>query len=418
MDRISDLLVIGGGVIGASIAHESATQGAAVRLIERETEICPAVSAAHANCGLVVPSDVVPLASPGALGRGLRWLLDSSSPFYIRPRASASLARWLALFLAACRPRRAQATAPILRELGSTGAELHYRLGAAHGDSWRFRHNGVLQAYETTDGFKAALVELEEARRLGVAADVLSRAETRSRYAALRGDVTGAVFYPEDAHLDPMAFTRAVAGLAAQAGADVRTSTEAFGIDAGASGPVRVYTTRGEFRADQVVVAAGAWTPGLARRLGLCVPIEPAKGYSVDLPCPPGLPDLPLYLGEAHVVLTPLGNTLRVGSTLELSGWDMRVRPKRVAHLRRGAARALGVSEQTPADSVWRGPRPVTPDGLPIIGRLPRAPKVIVAGGHCMLGLSLALVTARLVTELAGGGTPSIDLQPLRPDRY
>ena len=140
-----------------------------------------------------------------------------------------------------------------------------------------------------------------------------------------------------------------------------------------------------------MVLAAGAWTPLLARGLGLRLPIEPAKGYSVDVDRPADFPELPLYLGDAHVVLTPLGDTLRLGSTLELSGWDMRVRPQaRRVSARAAAERAIGLPADGPVRQLWRGPRPVTPDGLPVIGRVPGRDRVILATGHCMLGLSLA----------------------------
>ena len=148
-----------------------------------------------------------------------------------------------------------------------------------------------------------------------------------------------------------------------------------------------------------MVLAAGAWTPLLTRGLGLRLPIEPAKGYSVDVDRPDGFPELPLYLGDAHVVLTPLGDALRLGSTLELSGWDMRVRPRRVAYLREGGRRAIGLPADGPVRQLWRGPRPVTPDGLPVIGRVPGRDRVILATGHCMLGLSLGPVTGRLVAR-------------------
>ena len=177
-------------------------------------------------------------------------------------------------------------------------------------------------------------------------------------------------------------------------------------------------TTKGWFGGGQVVLAAGAWTPFLTRGLGLRLPIEPAKGYSVDVDRPADFPEMPLYLGDAHVVLTPLGDALRLGSTLELSGWDMRVRPRRVAYLRAGGERAIGVPADGPVRQLWRGPRPVTPDGLPVVGRVPGRERVILATGHCMLGLSLGPVTGRLVAELAGGKAPSIDLTPLSPARW
>lgn len=419
MRRSTEALVVGGGPIGVCCAHELARAGAGVTLIERESSICPPASGAHANCGLIVPSDALPLASPGVLGRGLRWMTDSSSPFYIAPRPSPSLLRWLWLFRAACTAKRAQAAMPVLRALHVASVALHDELGRAFGERWRYNRNGLVQIYESAAGMEEAAAEAEQACAVGARAEEITMAAARELFPALRCATAGGYLFPEDGHLDPLRFTQGVAELAVAAGAQVLDGTEALGLEpAGGGGAVRVATTRGDIVADQVVLAAGAWTPFLTRNLGLRLPIEPAKGYSVDVARPADFPETPLYLGEARVVLTPLGDTLRLGSTLELSGWDMRVRPARVAHLREGGRRAVGLPADTPPRRIWRGPRPLTPDGLPAIGRVPRRERVIVAAGHCMLGLSLAPVTGRLVAELAGGARPSIDPTLLSPARW
>ena len=413
----TDVVVVGGGPVGVCSALELARAGAETVLLERETEVCPPISGAYANCGLLVPSDATPLAAPGVLGRGLKWMLDSSSPFYIAPRPSPALARWLWLFRAACSAERAQAAAPVLRALHGESARLHDELAADHGERWNFHHGGELQVYETAAGLAEAAEEVEHARTQGARADEVTAEEARRIFPSLQCELAGAFLFPEDGHLDPMRFTRAVAGMAADAGATVVTGAEVLRIKPAPDGVCAV-TTRGDFIAGQVVLAAGAWTPFLTRGLGLRLPIEPAKGYSVDVDRPADFPELPLYLGDAHVVLTPLEDKLRLGSTLELSGWDMRVRPRRVAYLREGGRRAIGLPADGPVRQLWRGPRPVTPDGLPVIGRVPGRERVILAAGHCMLGLSLGPVTGRLVAELAAGSPPSIDLAPLSPARW
>ena len=455
MSEHSDVVVVGGGVIGACVAQALAARGAAVTLLERESEVCPAASAVYANCGLLVPSEIEPLAHPGALGQGLRWLLDGSSPFYVKPRASLELARWLWLFRGACAPEVAHRHAPLLHELGEASAALHDELaadgaaegrggdggggrdggdrGAADGGAgWHYHRNGWLFVYETAAGMAAAEVAAAETRALGVAVEVLAADEVRERAPQVRpGSVAGGVLTPDDGHMDPAAFTRAMVARAQRDGATVVTGAEAYGFETGGGraagarrgraggGHVRaVRTTRGVFAAREVVVAAGAWTPLLLRELGLRLPIEPAKGYSIDVARPEGTSELPLCVGEAHVVLTPLGDALRLGSTLELAGWDLRLRARRLAGLRRAAARVVGLPEDRPVRQVWRGPRPLTPDGLPVIGRSPRHPNVVLATGHCMLGLSLGPVTGRLVAEMCAGEAPSLDIAALAPTRF
>ena len=417
MNERCDVLVVGGGPVGVCAAHALATAGAAVVLVEKEADVCPAASAAYGNCGLLVPSEVLPLASPGALGHGLRWLLDSSSPFYIAPRPRPALLRWLWLYRAAATAARARDAMPILRALQVASSELHDALAADHAERWLFHHDGVVVAYESPRALQEAAAEAAEARTLGVRAELLTAAQVGARFPGVRGEIAGAVFHPDDGHLDPRLFTRAMAELAAAAGAQVRRDTEVIGLEPAAAA-VRVITTRGDVDADQVVLAAGAWTPALTRGLGYALPVEPAKGYSVDVDRPPDFPELPLYLGDTHVVLTPLADVLRLGSTLELSGWDMRIRRPRVARLRAGAQRVLGLPADGPVRQIWRGPRPVTPDGLPVVGRVPRRARVILATGHCMVGLSLAPVTGRLVADLAGGRSPALDLEPLSPARF
>jgi len=414
----TDILVVGGGPVGACAAQALTADGASVTLIEKEAEVCPPTSAAHANCGLLVPSDVTPLAAPGALGQGLRWMRDSASPFYIAPRPSAALLRWLWLYRAAATGARAQAAAPVLRALHTASADLHDALAADGGERWLYHRDGIVQAYETEASMDRAAEEAQAARALGVRADVFCAAEVRGRFPGLQGKLAGALFFPDDGHMDPALFTRAMADRAEEGGADVLRGTEAIALEPAASGAVKVVTTRGDFVADQVVRAAGAWTPALAKGLGRTLPIEPAKGYSVDVERPANFPELPLYLGDAHCVLTPLGDALRIGSTLELSGWDMTIRRKRVAGLRRAAQRVMGIPDDGPVRQIWRGPRPVTPDGLPVVGRVPRRERVILAAGHCMLGLSLGPVTGKLVAELAGDLPPSLDLTPLSPARF
>ncbi len=418
MERRVGVLVIGAGPVGACCAYELAASGCNVLLVERELDACPPAAAAHGNCGLILPSHLTPLAAPGVITKGMRWLFDSGSPFYVAPRASAELVRWLWLFRAACTEERSRAGAEVLFPLNYASAALHVELAERHGERWLYRRNGLVQVHESVAGGEEAAAEVARDRALGVSVADLSMAQVRARYPRYRSSVAHAVLYEDAAHLEPLRFTRTMANLAVAAGAELATDTEVLALDCTGRGTVRAITTRGDVLAEQVVVAAGAWSPDLARGLGVSLPIQPAKGYSVDLQRPSSFPEAPFYLGEAHLVFTPMGETLRLGGTLELAGWNMAVRPRRVAGLRQAAARAFGLAAHSAPERLWRGPRPVTPDGLPVVGRVPCAERVILATGHCMLGLLLAPVTGRLVAELAGGSQLSESIAALSARRF
>jgi D-amino-acid dehydrogenase len=305
----------------------------------------------------------------------------------------------------------------VLRGLHVMSAHLHDALATNGGERWLYRRHGLIQAYEGPRPLAAAVQALDAARELGVEAQVLSEAETRAVYPEASGRVVGALSFAEDAHMDPALFTRAIALQAVDRGATVQTGCEVIALEEDGA-RVRLLTTRGSINADQVVLAAGAWTGPLLSTLGVRLPLEPGKGYSMDVPRPLGFPEVPLFLGEARVVLTPIGNRLRMGSTLELSGWDTQIRRQRLGRIRAVAESFLGPRVIGAPVQVWRGLRPLTPDGLPLIGRLRSHRRAIIASGHCLIGLSLAPVTGQLVAEIAGGADPSLDLTPLRPERF
>ena len=413
-----DVLVVGAGPVGACCALELARRARALCCWSANPDVCPPVSGAYANCGLLVPSDATPLAAPGVLGQGLKWMLDSSSPFYIAPRPSPALARWLWLFRAACSEERCAASAPVLRALHVESARLHDELAADGGDAWRFHHGGELQVYETAEGLAAAAEDVARARAMGARVDELSVAEAHEGSPACAASWPARYYFPEDGHLDPMLLHARVAreggagrrargprrrGALARAGAGRRAGADHEGVR---SRPAR-----------------SCWRPGPGRRS------SPAGSGCA---CRSSRPRATAWTSTAR------RTSPRCRCTSATPTWCSRRWATRCAWGARSSSpagtcacgpgvsrtcapageRAIGVPADGPVRQLWRGPRPVTPDGLPVIGRVPRRDRVILATGHCMLGLSLGPVTGRLVAELAGGRQPSIDLAPLSAARW
>ncbi len=415
-----DALVIGGGIIGASCAYYLARDGRSVTLIEREDAVCPVGASSYANAGLVMPSDPVPLPTPGVLGQGLKWLLDSSSPLYIRPRLSPALAHWLLRFAAASREGPMRRGMPVLRALGVEGLKAYDEVCGTGSVDAGYKHTGILSLYLSNAALEGAAAAAEPLKRdFGVEAEIWDEAAVRDRVPAARPTVAGGVFTAEDGHVEPCRLTRGLACAAEQLGATVLTATEAIAFSRKGRRITGVMTTRGMMKPDTVVLAAGVWSRKLAGELGVPLPLEPAKGYSVTVRRPDGVPDdLALYLPEGHACVTPFGDGLRFAGTLELSGINRRVLPNRVAAIRRGAGQYLAGAGAASLFEVWRGLRPMSPDGLPIIGRPKRCDNLIVATGHCMNGIMYGPVTGKLVTELLAGREPSVDLELLTPDRF
>jgi D-amino-acid dehydrogenase len=404
-----DVAVIGGGAIGACVANELARRGADVLLLERGPRL--GCGCTEGSAGLICPSHSAPLATPAALRDGLRSLLDPDGPFRVRLRPA--VLPWLARFAASCTPAKARAGTKVLHDLTSASLALHDELARSGLDA-AYDRRGTLDVYETEEGLAAGAAKVAAATH----ADVLDAAATRELEPALAGPVAGGIHWVDELHCDPGAFARAVGDLAVEAGASVRTGCEVLDLHV-SDGRVRALaTTHGELVPGEVVLAAGAWTPGLARRLRTSVPVEGGKGYNLELERDARDPRVPVFFRDAWVIATPLPGRLRLSGTLELAGLDLSVTGRRVDAIFDTARTRLAGVTRARIRGVWRGLRPCTPDGLPIVGRAPHVSNLVLATGHTMLGLALAPVTGRLVAELLAGEQPTHDLGPLDPGRF
>ncbi len=409
-----DVLVVGAGVVGMACALELARGGARVTVIDKG-EVGHGCS--YGNAGWLTPCFATPLPAPGMIGKALRWLFDPESPLYIQPRLSSL--GWLLRFLRATGERRFRAGTAALTAL-STASFTAYERMAADEDAFAFRRDGLLVACETDDGWASARQELAIAQDNGIAGEALDADAARAREPAIAGPLRGGVFYPDEATAEPLAVVQTLARLAAAAGADIRPGVEVYDFDVVGGRVAAVRTTRGTLAADVVVLATGAWSRPLARRLRLRLPVLGGKGYAVIVPRFEPAPARPVMLLERKIAVTPRpgSSTVRFAGTLELVDGDFGVSPRRVAAILRGAREMFRVPAEAPVAEVWRGLRPCTPDGLPIIG-FARAPRnVFVLTGHQMLGLHTAPASGKLAAELVLGRTPSFDAAPYRADRF
>jgi len=404
--------------VGTSCAYYLVRSGWEVTVIDRGT-IGGGSSAA--NCGYVCPSHVLPLTEPGVVAEGLASLFRRDAAFKIRARFDPALWSWLYRFARRCNERDMIAAARGIQPLLDSSRTLYQQLIREEGLDCEWRERGLLFAYKDRRRFEVyAATDALLRERFHRPAERLDADALAAREPALRPGLAGGWYYPEDAHLRPDKLMSAWrANVEAKGGAfREHCGFEGFVRQAGAPGASAVRTTEGEIAADAFVLAAGAWTPGLVDGLGCRAPIQPGKGYSLTMPRPSICPEIPMIFPETHVAVTPFETGYRLGSTMEFAGSDESLDPARLRLLRDGAAPYLREPEAAPIERTWFGWRPMTYDGLPIIGRAPAIENVAIAAGHNMLGLSMATGTGRLVAEILDGATPHIDPAPYRPSRF
>jgi D-amino-acid dehydrogenase len=410
-----DVVVVGGGVVGVCTAYSLNERGVRTTLIERG-EICSGAS--HGNGGWIFPGDSSPIPGPGVIRQALPWLLDPESPLYIRPRLSLSLLRWLWRFRGACNETAVRESTRLRRALSLGSLERYAKLAELPSVAFGYQQRGLVLAYRERNALREAERELSRLAAEGGVAKWLSPGELCQRVPALSPDLAGGVEFPSDAHITPGDFVRGLAAEVERRGVSIETHTEVLAIDWSRRAPVCVHTTRGDFTADEVVLAAGAWTAELARDLGLRVPVEAAKGYSISVERPENHPEVPVMLAEAKVGITPMGSLLRFAGTLELAGLDLRVNRRRVDAILRATRTYMPGLVSTPTLEIWRGLRPLTPDDLPILGRPAGTSGLILATGHGMSGISQGPMTGELIAQIATGEKPALDPAPFSPDRF
>lgn len=412
------VLILGGGVIGLSAAYHCARRGFRVTVIERHPQARDGCS--FGNAGMVCPSHFVPLAAPGMVALGLRWMWNPKSPFYVRPRLDLGLLSWGFRFWRSATQRHVDRAAPLLRDLSLASRSGFEELARLPGPDFGLVKKGLLMLCHSPHALEEEAAFAARARALGIPAEVLDPRQTEILEPGVRMAIAGAVHFPQDCHLLPDRFMAALEHHARLAGATFLWETEVHGwrLERGRVAAVR--TSRGDMEADDFVLCAGSWSPTLIRDLGLRLPIQAGKGYSLTVPRPRQQPGLCAILTEARVAVTPMGGALRFGGTMEIAGLDETINPLRIEGIVQAATRYYPEFRKEDFEGIppWRGLRPVSPDGLPYLGRLRRHPNVMAATGHAMLGLSLAPVTGRIIAQLAAGEAPEFDLRLLEPERH
>ncbi len=417
MQTKTNVLVLGGGAIGLCAAYYLSRGGASVTVIDKGEM---GHGSSHHNAGYISPSHFIPLASPGLFIQAMKWMVNPRSPFYVKPRLSLDLLLWGYKFWRSSDDAVARRAMPVLKALLDDSSTLTEELARVPGLDFELTKKGLCMLFRTERSRHACEHEDALARELGVEARLLDSRGLSALDPAVEFRAEGGLFFPGDSHILPAAFVQSMAAHLEKSGVRMMRNCAFRGFDR-SNGAVRgALTDGGPIQADTIVLAGGAWLPGILRPLGIRMLLQAGKGYSITLENPAVKPSLPYILMERRVAVTPFARSLRFAGTMEIAGTTLSVTQPRVEAILDAVPLYFGNVERprSTAGEVWAGLRPVTPDGMPYIGRLKGYPNLVVATGHAMVGMSLCAVTGKLVTEIISGKAPSHDLALVDPNRF
>lgn len=409
-----DVVVIGAGAIGLATALALVEAGRRVRVLDAGA---PGAATSYGNCGTITPSHAPPLAAPGMIAQALKWMFTPDAPLYIPPRLDPGLWRWLLRFARRCNPRDWQASAQARAALLHDARQRFDAWVARYGLECEFRNDGLDYVFGDARRFAQYRDECALLAQWGIRAEVIDGADYIRQNPAFRDGIAGAIHFPGDAHLRPEQYTAELARVLRARGVVIDAHCRVQAIVPDGAGSC-VQTEHGNRPAREVVIATGPWSPVLAAQLGLRLPVQAGKGYSITYSAPHLMPRRPVVLKDRWVFVVPWRDRLRIGSTMEFSGRDTQLNATRLAALERAAAEYLQAPCGPAVIERWYGWRPMTWDDVPVLGAVPGHPHVWLAAGHGMLGISMSTASGQLMADLITGRAPALDPHPYRAERF
>lgn len=415
---MKNIVVIGGGIIGLSSAYYLHNAGHKVIVLDKGdfSDNC-----SYGNAGYVCPSHFIPLASPGMVWKGLKWMFNSRSPFYVKPSLNRSLIDWGLKFARSANQKHVENSAVPLRDIALFSQQEYRNWTTLPGFDFAYENKGLLEIFQTTVMAEHAHDTVEKGKALGLDVQLLDYEELQKLEPQTKINGRGAIFFKCDAHLYPDKLMKSMLGHLRKQGVQLMSGEEVTGFEKANARIAKVFTSRSVYEADEVVLATGAWSRQIAAQMETRIPLMPGRGYSVTLENSQYHLNYPAILAEGRVAITPMdGNKIRFGGTMEVVATKTRPRYDRVKGILNSVKNFLPEFDiaMPPANKIWHGFRPCSADGLPYIGRITRFKNVVVATGHSMLGLSLGAGTGKLVSELIDERKTSVDLSAFAVERF
>ena len=415
---MKNVIVIGGGIMGLSSAFYLQQAGHKVTVLDKGDFMD---NCSYGNAGYVCPSHFIPLATPGIIWQGLKWMLNSRSPFYVKPSLNGSLIDWGLKFVKSANKKHVEDSAVPLRDIAVFSQQLYKTWMDLPGFDFAYEHKGLLEIFQTKAMAEHAQHTVEKGKTLGLDVDLLSYEELQKLEPQTKINGLGAIFFKCDAHLYPNKLMKSLLAYLKQQGVQLISGEEVTGFEKINNAITKVVTVKNSYEADEVVIATGAWSREIAALMETKIPLMPGRGYSITLENSQYHFNHPAVLMEGRVAITPMdGNKIRFGGTMEVVSTKTPPRYERVEGILKAVKNFLPEFDiaMPSTDKLWYGYRPCSADGMPYIGRISRFKNVVVATGHAMIGLSLGPGTGKLVSELVDDKKTSVDLSPFAVERF
>lgn len=416
---MSKVIIIGGGIIGLSSAYYLNKSGWDVTVIDKGdfNDNC-----SYGNCGYICPSHFIPLATPGIVKQGLKWMWNSKSPFYVQPRFDWNLINWGLKFIRSATKDHVETAAAPLRDIAILSKrEYESWLATPHFD-FAYQHKGLLEIFQTEAGGEHAKHTVEKAQELGLSDTVLlTKDELQALEPQTRINGLGAILFNCDAHCYPNKLMQNLLTHLRNSGVKLIANEEVMKFEKNANKVQKIITSSNVYESDEVIIATGSWGRQTAKLLSVKIPLMPGRGYSVTLEDSPYKVNYPAVLLEGRAAITPMdGNKIRFGGTMEITSHKTPPRMNRVQGIL-DAVKRFYPDFDVPLptkEKIWYGYRPCSADGLPYIGRVKKYSNVTVATGHSMLGLSLGAGTGLLVDAIVNNKKTEMDMNPFAVERF
>jgi len=410
-----NIIIIGGGVIGLCSAYYLQKEGHQVTIVDQSNLDS---GASYVNAGYLSPSHFIPLSAPGVMKKGLKWMLNPSSPLYIKPRFDLDFLKWVLAFSKSCSEKHVKKAIPAIKDISLLSQELYDEIKENVSFNFHYEKRGLFMLCQTNKALDAEIKTARLAQNEGLQAKEIKFEELKKLEPNANIDAVGAIFYACDSHITPGEFMQEMKAYLETVGVKFFKNEEVEDLHVQGKKINSIKTNKQILKADEFVLAAGSWSSLISKRLGLKLLLQAGKGYRINTQRKTGI-TIPAILTEAKVAVTPMHGFTRFSGTMEIAGINHNINKVRVEAIANAVSRYYPDIKLTSEEknNAACGLRPVSPDGLPYIGKSEKCTNLTIATGHAMMGLSMATGTGKLVSEILSDKKASLKPDTFNPDR-